>query len=248
MSLEDDLRALGLHGASQSLEEVIAIAVREAFSPRQVLEHVTKRERDHRRTHSYGRRLRRSHLGRFAPVADFDWAHPRRIDRGLIEEAFSLRFVDDGGAVLFFGGTGTGKTHLAKALVHHAVAAGRSARFVHAQTLCDELAYQETTSGLERRLRYYLRPHLLCIDELAYQHIDIRRLDLLYELVRRRYEANRAVVVTACLQPTDWATLMPSTAATSALVDRLLHRALVIDIDADSYRKRQSAERATTRK
>ena len=248
MSLEDDFRTLGLHGASQSLEEVIAIAVREALSPRQILEHVAKREGDHRRTRSFGRRLRRSHLGRFAPVADFDWAHPRRIDRALVEEAFNLRFVDEGGAVLFFGGAGTGKTHLAKALVHHAVAAGKSARFVHTRALCDELANQDTTSSLERRLRYYARPALLCIDEVAYQHIDIRRLDLLYELVRRRYDAGRAIVATACLHVTDWPQLMPSTAATAALVDRLIHRALVIDIDADSYRKRQATERAAGRK
>lgn len=109
-----------------------------------------------------------------------------------------------------------------------------------------DLAHQETTSALERRLRYYARPHLLCIDEVAAHAIDTRRLDLLYELVRRRYEAQRALVITSQLHESKWHLVMPSAAATASLTDRLVHRSLDIDIDADSYRRRHAEPRGAS--
>jgi len=244
MTLEQDYRDLGFHGLSAIIRDFVAAATREGLTPQQILERVAFTERDHRRTRSFAKRLRRSRLGAFAELADFDWDHPTRIDRGLVEQAFGLRFVDEGGAVLFVGDPGLGKTHLAKALVHRALADGRNARFVLARVLCDDLAAQETTAALERRLHHYAHPHLHCIDELACPHIDIRRLDLLYEVIRRRYETRRAIVVTAPLLVPQWSQVMPSTAATAALIDRLLHRATVIHIEGESYRQRQARERA----
>ena len=243
MSLPDTLQSLGWNKTAQGLDEFIAQAVRDALTPRAVVEHVATLELDDRRTRSFDYRLRKSRLGRIAAIADFDWKHPRSIDRARIDEAFTLRFIHEGGAVIFLGNTGTGKTHLAKALVERAVTQGHNALFADAHALCLDLARAESTSALQSRLRYYTRPSLLCIDEIARQQIDIRRLDLLYELVRRRYEARRAVVVTAEPQFSQWPQSMPSSAATAALIDRLVHRAVVIHIDADSYRQKQAAER-----
>ena len=244
MNLPDTLQSLGWNKTAQSLDELIAEAVREALNPRAVVERVATLELTDRRTRSFDFRRRKSRIGRVAPLSDFDWNHPRRIDRARMDDALSLRFINEGGAVIFLGNTGTGKTHLAKALVERAIAQGHKALFADAHALCLDLARSESTAALERRLRHYTRPTLLCIDEIARQQLDMRRLDLLYELVRRRYEAGRAVVVTAGLQFSDWPQTMPSVAATAALIDRLVHRALIIDIDADSYRLKQAAERS----
>lgn len=244
MSLPDTLQSLGWNRTAQSLDELIAEAVRDALNPRAVVERVATQELEDRRTRSFDFRRRKSRIGRVAPLLDFDWNHPRRIDRARIDEAFTLRFIDDGGAVILLGNTGTGKTHLAKSLLERALTQGHKALFADAHALCLDLARAESTAALERRLRHYTRPTLLCIDEIARQQLDIRRLDLLYELVRRRYEARRAVVVTAGLQFSEWPQTMPSVAATAALIDRLVHRAIVIDIDADSYRQKQAAERS----
>ena len=111
-------------------------------------------------------------------------------------------------------------------------------------TALDDLADARATGRLRARLRHYLRPHLLCLDGLAYQRIDIERLDLLYDVIRKRYDAGRAIVVTAALPFAQWPSVMPSTAATAALVDRLVHKATIITIEGESYRKRQALERA----
>ena len=243
MSLPDTLQSLGWNKTAQCLDELIAEAVRDALAPRTLVERIATLELHDRRTRSFDYRLRKSRIGRITPLSDFDWNHPKSIDRARVDEAFTLRFIDQGDNILFLGNPGTGKTHLGKALVERALTHGYKALFVDAHALCLDLARVESTAALEKKVRYYTRPPLLCIDEIARQQLDIRRLDLLYDLVRRRYEARRATVVTGEAQFSDWTRAMPSTAATAALIDRLVHRALVIHIDADSYRQKQAAAR-----
>lgn len=244
MTLQSSLHAIGLRHAAVSIEAIIAEGVREALSHHDLLAIVAKTEADQRAARSYTRRLGKSHLGRAAPVADFDFAHPTRIDRAQIDQAFTLHFIAEGGSVLFIAPSGLGKTHLAKALIHAALAAGHRALFIDAIDALDDLATAKDQGRLKSRLRYYLRPHLLCLDAIAYQQIDIARLDLLYELVRRRYDLGRALVITTPLAFAQWPSAMPSTAATAALVDRLVHRAVVINIEGTSYRRREAQERA----
>lgn len=247
MSLPESLTALGVGLPHESIEQIIRDAVARALGPVETLSLVADAELERRRVRSFHRRLQRSHLGPAAPLADFDFQHPSRIDRLLVDQAFSLRFLDDGASVLFIGPVGLGKTHLARALVHAAIAAGHRALFVDAISALDDLRAAKASGRFGARLRHYLRPRLLCLDAIAYQHIDLEQLDLLYEIIRRRYDARRSLVITTALPFAQWPSLMPSTAATAALVDRLCHRAIVVHIDGDSFRRRHSAQPASTR-
>lgn len=244
MTLALSLSSLGIGLPTQSIDEIIRTGIREALDHEALLERIAQAEIERRRARSFRRRHQGSHLGHAAALTDFDFQHPTRIDRVLVDQVFSLGFIAEGGAVLFFGPSGLGKTHLAKALVECALAAGHRALFVDAMAALDDLAAARVAGRLRPRLRHYLRPHLLCLDGLAYQRIDIERLDLLYDLIRKRYDARSAIVVTAALPFAQWPSVMPSTAATAALVDRLIHRATVINIEGESYRRRQAQERA----
>lgn len=204
-------------------------------------------EEPERRRRSLERRLTNARIGPFKALADFDWQWPNAIDRALIEDLFALDFLDDATNVVFLGSNGVGKSMLAKNLTHHAVLQGHVARFVSASDMLHDLAAQDSDASLARRLRRYTQPAVLCIDELGYLAYDNRYADLLFEVITRRYLARSTVITTN--QPfKQWNEVFPNAACVVTLVDRLMHRAELVSIDAESYRLKEAAERAENRK
>ena len=204
-------------------------------------------EEPERRRRSLERRLANARIGPFKPIADFDWQWPNEIDRPLVEELFSLELFADATNVVFLGPNGVGKSMLAKNLTHHAVLQGHVARFVSASDMLHDLAAQDSDASLARRLRRYTQPQLLAIDELGYLAYDNRYADLLFEVVTRRY-LNRPTLITTNKPFKQWNDVFPNAACVVTLVDRLMHRAELVSIDAESYRLKEAAERAETRK
>ena len=137
---------------------------------------------------------------------------------------------------------GLGKTMLAKNLVHQAILAGHSARFLTASDLILDLTSQETARALQRRLRTYLRPSVLAIDEIGYLAYDAHAADLLFQVVSRRYE-QKSIILTTNLPFKQWDTVFPNASCAVALIDRLTHHAEIVSIEGESYRKRE-AERS----
>lgn len=210
--------------------------------PEQTAERLVQWESDARTARSLGRRIAAAHLGRFKALADFDWSWPKPGSREAIDELLGLDFVRVGTNAVFVGANGTGKTMLAKNLVHKAVMAGFSARFVAASDMLAELA-QATPQNRQRRLRRYTQPDLLAIDEVGYLSYDNRYADLLYEVVNARYQ-RKSTMVTTNLPFSQWPAVFPSATCVVTLVDRLTHHAEIVQIVADSYRQHEAkAER-----
>ena len=211
------------------LEEVLAIE----------LDEKTRRSLAHRR-HIAG-------IGPFKSVSDFDWAWPRKIDRPLVEELFSLDFVREGANVVLLGPNGVGKTMLLRNLADRALHAGHAVIVRTASDLLADLIKQESSEARARRLAAYVGAHLLCIDEVGYLSYDARHADLLFEVVTRRYEKNRSILLTTNKPFAEWSTTFPNAACVVTLVDRLMHRAEIVTIDGDSYRLREAEERQRER-
>ena len=196
---------------------------------------------------SLERRLREAHIGRFKPLADFDWAWPKSIDRGAVEELMTLDFLKDASNVVLVGPNGVGKTMCACNLGYQAVLAGHTALFTTAGQLLGELAALDSDSGLRRKLRQYTAPDVLVIDEVGYLAFSNRYADLLFELVSRRYQ-HKSTVVTTNRAFADWGEVFPNAACVVSLIDRLMHRAEVVRIDGESYRAKEAEEREAKRK
>lgn len=196
---------------------------------------------------SLERRLRSAHIGRFKPLADFDWSWPRQCDRTALQDLMTLEFMKDAGNVVLVGPNGVGKTMCAANIGYQAVLAGHTVLFTTAGQLLGDLAALDSDSALRRRLRQYAGPDLLLIDEVGYLSYSNRHADLLFELVNRRYQ-HKSTVVTTNRAFAEWGEVFPNAACVVSLIDRLMHRADVVRIEGDSYRAKEAQERDAQRK
>ncbi|MFN2428206.1 MAG: ATP-binding protein, partial [Candidatus Binatia bacterium] len=193
-------RRLGLHGLVLRWDELAG----EPWIAR-----LLEVEEDERARRSLERRLRNARIGRFKPIADFDWKWPREIPRQTIEELLGLGFVGEPANAVLLGPNGTGKTMIAKNLAHQALLAGFTVRFTTASDMLHDLAAQGSDVSLARRLRRYTAPQLLVVDEVGYLSYDSRYADLLFEVVTRRYE-QRATVVSTNKVFAEWKDVFPN--------------------------------------
>lgn len=204
-------------------------------------------EETERQRRSLERRLRNAKLGAFKPLADFDWSWPKRCDRETIDDLLTLRFIEEGANGVLLGPNGVGKTTIARNISHQAVLAGFTVRCVTASQLLNELASQDGATGLERHLRRYTGPRLLCIDELGYLSYGNRHADLLFEVVTRRYDAGKSILITTNKPFAEWSEVFPNASCVVTLVDRLVHKADIVTVEGDSYRLKESRERSARR-
>ncbi len=239
------LSRLGLRALPECMDEFLDRAAKGRWGHRALLAELARLEAEERGRRSLQRRLANARIGRFKPMADFDWNWPRRIDRPLIERAFELDFIAEARNLVLLGANGLGKTMIAKNLAYAAVLAGHSALFRTASELLDDLN-SDSPALLRRRIKKYARPALLCIDEVGYLSYDSRAADLLYEVVNRRYERG-SIVVTTNRAFKDWNAVFPNATSIVSLLDRLTHHSEATVIEGQSYRKRESERERAAR-
>jgi DNA replication protein DnaC len=245
--LKEQLVQIGLIALADSVDDFLARASKGRFSPRQVVEEIARLELVEGAKRSLERRLERSRIGRFKPIADFDWNWPKKIERDVIERALTLDFVQEHRNLVLLGANGIGKTMIAKNLAYQAALAGHSVLFVTAAELLDDLRAEVAHTTFRRKLTKYASPQILVIDEVGYLSYDHHAADLLYKVVDRRYE-KKAIVLTTNLAFRDWNTVFPNATSIATLLDKLTHHAEVTVIEGDSYRVHESQKEAAARR
>lgn len=244
--LQPALTNLRLRHLATNLDDLIARWTKARLGPREIVEEIARLEDSDRRRRSIDRRLRAAHIGRFKPMADFDWQWPLSLDRDRLERLLTLDFVDAKDNVVLAGAQGLGKTMIAKNIAHAAVIAGKSTLFTTASAMLLDLSQQDGPRALQSAIRRYTSPKLLVIDEVGYLSYDTRMADLLFEIVTRRYE-HASILLTTNLAFQDWPAHFPGAACVTALIDRLTHHAEIIAIEGRSYRLREAENRKAGR-
>lgn len=233
--LADRARRLGLYGLLAHWQEL---------GQEPWVQTLIGHEEAERQRRSLERRIGTSRIGRFKSIADWDWSWPRKIDRPLIEELMQLGFIEEAANVIVVGPNGVGKSTIAANIAHQALLRGHTGLCVTASAMLNDLAAQDSSTALARRLRRYTTPTVLLVDEVGYLSYDSRAADLLFEVVSRRHE-RRPIILTTNKPFAEWNEVFPNVSSVTALVDRLLHHAEIVKIEGDSYRAKEAKERAT---
>ena len=180
-------------------------------------------------------------LAAIKTLAGFDFAFQPSLDKNRILALAGLQFIDRAEAVHLIGPPGTGKTHLSLALGVEAVKAGRSVYFSSLADIVAGLAKAERDGQLREKIRYYCRSALLIVDEIGYLPVIPGGGNLFFQLVNARYEKG-AMILTSNRGFAEWGEIFGDSVVATALLDRLLHHAVVIQIEGSSYRLREHAD------
>jgi DNA replication protein DnaC len=231
------LERLGLKVALGHLDQVAQQAAASQWSYTHFLGCLLDGELDQRRRRSIELSLQFAHFPYAKRLEDFDYGAQPSIDRRLIEELATTRFCAEGRNVVLLGPPGVGKTHLAIALGASVCELGQRAYFTTAIDLARRLTKATREHRLHREMKNLVRPSVLIIDEVGYLTLDTTQASLLFQVIAERYEKQQAIILTSNKAFSDWAGVFAGDAVmASAALDRLLHRATVINIRGESYR------------
>ena len=245
-TLTEQLHLLQLAFIREHYDALARQAAAESWSYLDYLARLVEGELQRRQDRALQRRLKAAHFPLLKTLDQFHWNWPKKINRMQVQQLFRLAFLDAHTNVIFLGGVGLGKTHLATALAYTACLAGHSVLFTTAVDAVNALIAAQTVGRLKTELNRYLKPQLLCLDEIGYLPIDKTGADLLFQIISHRYE-HGSMIITSNRPYKKWAEIFNNDSTlTSALLDRLLHHAETVLIEGASYRMKDRLEPAST--
>lgn len=175
-------------------------------------------------------------------LADFDFDFQPKLNRKLIMDLASMGFIERKESILFIGDNGTGKSHLGQSLGLLACQGGYRTYYTTCSELINDLNVGVFEKTLDKRMRKYINPELLLIDEMGHDRLElqvVKEAHLLFKVIDERYKQSKSLIFTTNIEEPDWAQFLGDPISTSAILDRIFHHSVIVRIKGPSYRKHQ---------
>lgn len=175
-------------------------------------------------------------------LADFDFDFQPKLSRKLIMDLASLSFIERRESILFLGDNGVGKSHLAQSLALKACQGGYKTYYTTCSELINDLNAGVYEKTLDKRMRKYINPQLLLIDEMGHDRLElqvVKEAHLLFKVIDQRYKDKKPLIFTTNIDEPDWPEFLGDPISTTAILDRIFHHSVIVRIKGPSYRKHQ---------
>jgi DNA replication protein DnaC len=237
---------LGLKNLAQHHSELIKRAHEKQLGLLEFLEMVLSEEAILKQESHIRYRIKESHLPRpYKLLSDFDFGFQPKLRKSLVMDLATMEFIKHQESLLWIGDVGTGKSHLARALGLIACEQGYKVLYTTCASLINDLNNGVFEKNLSKRLRRYVNPDLLIIDEMGHDRLELqvtKEAHLLFKVVDERYQLNRSLIFTTNVEEKAWAEYLGDPVSTRAILDRIFHHAVKIEIRGPSYRQHQGME------
>ena len=237
-------RQLRLSGMLASLELRLQEARSHQLPHEQFLEMVFQDEINVRQQRLIEKRIKAAGFRDRKTLEDFDWSFNPSIKRQAFYELATGDFIRQGFDLLLAGPPGLGKSHLAQAIGYHVIKAGFQVYYRSIFDVVRDLQADQTPEELDRTLGRFLKPDLLIIDDMGLKALPPRSGEVLSEIIMRRYET-RSTLMTSNRPIEEWGKLLNDVPAATAILDRFLHHAQIMNMTGRSYRLREGARLST---
>ncbi|UCD51713.1 MAG: IS21-like element helper ATPase IstB [Phycisphaerales bacterium] len=234
-SLQTALKKLRLSGMAQSLDIRLQEAAGNGLNHVEFLELAVQDELAVRADRRINRRIKAASFREIKTLDDFDFSFNPSIKKQQIYDLATCRFIREARDVLWMGPPGVGKSFLVQALGYQAIKSGFLVYYRSVFDVVRDFLQDEAFEGQDKVLSRYLKPDLLIIDDMGMKQLPKRSGEFLFEIIMRRYEL-KSTMMTSNRPVQDWGKLIGDVPAASAILDRFLHHAEVIEITGKSYR------------
>ena len=243
MEIEKTLKQLRLSGVRATLETRLIESQASSLSFLETFSALLQDELDRRQSRLLERRYQLSGLEERASLAEFDWGYNPKIPKRTCFELHTLKFIAEGDSALLIGQPGTGKSHIAKAIAYSALRSGLRVLYGEADELLANLA-QGASADKRKLLKPVIDADLLVLDDLFLaRHLPAEAADALQSILHKRYKLRRSSLITSNRIIEDWHKFLGDAALTTAILDRLLHRSVLLEFRGKSYRLKEAASR-----